>query len=92
MTDKARFNPWYVLPVVFVGALLARELFRDAGTVAVLPYSEFQQLLAQQKVKEVVIEGESIRGELKEPLKEAPNQGRVRFVTNQVSPELPAPP
>ena len=25
MTDKARVNPWYVLPVVFVGALLARE-------------------------------------------------------------------
>jgi cell division protease FtsH len=89
MNDKARFNPWFVLPLVFVGALLARELWAPA-TVALLPYSEFQQLLAQHKVKEVVIEGESIRGELKEALKEGPNQGRVRFVTNQVSPELAA--
>jgi len=45
---------------------------------------------AQQKVKDVVIEGDSIQGELKEPLKDGPNQGRVRFVTNQVSPELAA--
>jgi cell division protease FtsH len=90
MNDKARFNPWYVLPLVFVGALLARELFGDVRAVAVLPYSEFQQLLVQQRVKEVLIEGDSIHGELKEPLKEGPNQGRVRFVTNQVSPELAA--
>ncbi len=37
-----------------------------------------------------MIEGDSIQGELKEPLKDGPNQGRVRFVTNQVSPELAA--
>lgn len=90
MGDKVRFNAWYLLPLFVVGALLASELRGAAGSVAVLPYSEFQQLLAQQKVKEVVIEGETLRGELKEPLKEGPNAGRVAFVTNQVRPELAA--
>src|SRR5512139_2708737 len=90
MKVKARLNLSSLLAIVFLGALLARGLWATQAKVALLPYSEFQQLLAQQKVKEVVIEGDSIRGELKEPLKEAPNQGRVLFVTNQVSPELAA--
>ena len=90
MKDKARFNLLYVLPIVFLGALLVQDLWGSYRTVALLPYSEFQQLLAQQKVKEVLIEGDSIQGELKEPLKEAPNQGRLRFVTTRVSPELAA--
>jgi cell division protease FtsH len=90
MKDKPRFNFVYVLPLAVLGLMLVQELWGGYRTVALLPYSEFQQLLAQQKVKEVLIEGDSIRGELKEPLKEAPNQGRVRFVTTQVSPELAA--
>ena len=88
--DKTRGRLIYLLPLLLLGGLLTRNLWNDAATVAVLPYSEFQQLLAEQKVKEVVIEGETLRGELKEPLKEGPNQGRDRFVTNQVSPELAA--
>ena len=88
--DKARLNVWYLLPIVVVAGLLVREVWVTSESVALLPYSEFQQLLAQQKVKEVVIEGDTIRGELKEPLKEGPNQGRVSFFTNQVSPELAA--
>jgi cell division protease FtsH len=90
MKNKAWINFVYVLPLAFFGALLFRDLLGSHRTVALLPYSEFQQLLAQQKVKEVLIEGDSIRGELKEPLKEAPNKGRVRFVTTQVSPDLAA--
>ncbi len=88
--DKTRGRLIYLLPLLLLGGLLTRNLWNDAATVAVLPYSEFQQLLAEQKVKEVVIEGATLRGELKEPLEEGPNQGRDRFVTNQVSPELAA--
>jgi cell division protease FtsH len=90
MNEKARARMVYLLPVLALGAILLSQLWSDAGQVAVLPYSEFQQLLARQQVKEVVIDGETLRGELKEPLKEGPNQGRARFVTNQVSPELAA--
>ncbi len=90
MKNKARINLVYLVPLVFFGALLVRDVLGSKGSVALLPYSEFQQLLAQQKVKEVLIEGDSIQGELKEPLKEAPNKGRVRFVTTRVSPDLAA--
>jgi cell division protease FtsH len=89
MTPTTRLKLMYVLPAVVFLALVAPRLW-GAGTEAVLPYSQFQQLLAQDKVKQVVIDGELLRGELKEPLKEAPNAGRVLFVTNQVSPELAA--
>jgi cell division protease FtsH len=90
MTDKARPQLMYVLPLVFVGLLLMQNLWGGYQTVAVLPYSEFQQLLAQQKVKDLLIEDDAIQGELKEPLKEGPNQGRVRFVTTRVDPGLAA--
>src|SRR5512141_1021922 len=89
MTPTTRLQLTYVLPAVVLLALFAPRLW-GSGTEAVLPYSQFQQLLAQDKVKQVVVDGESLRGELKEPLKDAPNQGRVLFVTNQVSPELAA--
>ncbi len=42
MDDKVRFNRWYLLPLVALGALLASELGGTPGSVAVLPYSEFQ--------------------------------------------------
>ena len=87
--DKARLNVWYLLPIVVVAGLLVREVWVTSESVALLPYSEFQQLLAQQKVKEVVIEGDTIRGELKEPLKEGPNQGRVSFFTTRSAPSSP---
>src|SRR5512133_375775 len=90
MKDKVKSNAWYLLPIVLIGRLLVREVLVTSENVALLPYSEFQQLLAQQKVKEVVIEGDTIRGEFKEPLTEGPNKGRVSFFTNQVSPELAA--
>jgi cell division protease FtsH len=89
MNETTRGRIAYLLPLLLLGVILARELW-SAPAVAVVPYSEFQQLLDQQKVKEVVIEGDTLRGELKEPLKEGPNQGRVQFVTNQVRPELAA--
>jgi cell division protease FtsH len=46
--------------------------------------------VAQGKVKEVVVDADSIQGELKEPLQEAPFAGRRLFATTRVSPELSA--
>ena len=53
MTPTTRLQLTYVLPAVVLLALLAPRLW-GAGTEAVLPYSQFQQLLAQDKVKQVV--------------------------------------
>jgi cell division protease FtsH len=87
MDKKARFNLLFVL-VAVSGVLLIHDLWVRSQSVAVIPYSRFHQLLEEKKVKEVLIDVDSIQGELKEPLQEAPYQGRQRFVTTRVSPEL----
>jgi cell division protease FtsH len=87
MNKKARFNILYVF-IAASGVLLLHDLWIRSQSVAIIPYSRFQQLLEQQKVKEVLIDADSIQGELKEPLQEAPYQGRQRFVTTRVSPEI----
>ena len=45
-----------------------------------LPYSEFQQLLEEDRIAEVVVQGDVIRGTMKEPSED----GNTRFVTNRV--------
>jgi cell division protease FtsH len=87
MSNKARFNLLFVF-IAMSGVLLVHDLWIRSQSVAVIPYSQFQQLLEQKKVKEVLIDADSIQGELKEPLQEAPYQGRQRFVTTRVSPEI----
>jgi cell division protease FtsH len=89
MNKKARFNLVYVF-VAASAVLLAHDLWARSQAVAVIPYSQFQQLLAQGKVQEVVIDADSIQGVLKEPLQGSPYQGRSRFLTTQVRPELAA--
>ncbi len=87
MSNKARFNLLFVF-IAVSGVLLVHGLWIRSLSVAIIPYSQFQQLLEQKKVREVLIDADSIQGELKEPLQEAPYQGRQRFVTTRVSPEL----
>ena len=89
MNPKTRFNLLYVL-IAVSGVLLVHDLWIRSQGVAVIPYSQFQQLLSQGKVQEVVVDADSIQGVLKEPLQEAPYQGRSRFVTTQVRPDLAA--
>jgi cell division protease FtsH len=87
VNKNTRFNLVYVA-IAMSGVLLAHELWARSQAVAIIPYSLFQQLLAQGKVQEVVIDADSIQGVLKEPFKDTPYQGRSRFVTTQVRPEL----
>ena len=89
MNPKTRFNLMYVLIAVST-VFLVHDFWVRSQSVAVIPYSRFQQLLTQGKVQEVVVDADSIQGVLKEPLKEAPYEGRSRFLTTQVRPELAA--
>jgi len=89
MDKKTRLNVLYAVLAVS-GVLLAQEYWVRSQGVAVIPYSLFQKLLADGKVQEVVIDADSIQGTLKAPLEAAPYQGRSRFVTTQVRPELAA--
>ena len=84
---------WSRSNVVFLlaglaAALALQFLLNRSREVAVIPYSRFQQLLEQGQVKEVVIDQRSIEGVLKAPLAEEPDQGRSRFTTTRVEPEV----
>ena len=48
--------------------------------VAAIPYSEFQKLVRDDKVAQVVVSQDQLQGELKEPLL----GGKKRFVTVRV--------
>ena len=81
--DKTRFNMIYIFAALLGVLLLQNVLVRYHG-VATIPYSDFQKLLRENKVAEVVISANEIRGELKEPLA----GGQRKFVTTRVETDL----
>jgi cell division protease FtsH len=81
--DKTRFNMIYIFAALLGVLLLQNVLVRYQG-VATIPYSDFQKLLRENKVAEVVISANEIRGELKEPLA----GGQRKFVTTRVETDL----
>ncbi len=80
---KIQFNLWYLLIAVF-GVLLLRDLIVQYHNVEAIPYSQFQQMLADGKVEEIEVGEQYIRGLLKEPTAE----GHKQFVTTRVDPKL----
>ena len=82
--DKTRFNYLYVF-LAMLGVLILHDAIVRFQQVAPLPYSDFQRLLREGKVKEVVVTADRIQGELKEP-----EGGKKRFVTNRVEQDLVA--
>jgi cell division protease FtsH len=79
---RQRLGILYLLAAVVAGSLLL-QVWQTYRTVAPIPYSEFEKLLDDGKVKEVVVTDDALRGELTEPI-----DGKTRFVTNRVDPEL----
>src|SRR4029078_3011543 len=85
MEKKTRFSLIYVIIALF-GVMFLHDMWVGYRKVATLPYSEFQALLDQDKVSEVVITSHEIGGELKEPMA----GGKKEFVTVRVAPEIAA--
>jgi len=79
---KNRFHLLYAV-LALVGVMFVHDLWVGYRQVAVLPYSQFQQLVHEGKVAEVKVGEDRLEGTLKEPL-----EGKTRFVTNRVGPEL----
>ncbi len=75
----------YVL-VALIGLLAMQWVMSTYSPVATLPYSQFQQFVAQGKVAKVTVGASSIDGELKAPLPD----GRTSFTTTRVDPPLAA--
>lgn len=83
MTKNTRFNVAYavfaILALFFIQYVIA-----TAHTIAVLPYSEYQELLRQGKVDSVGISDRTVQGTLKEPLP----GGQKQFVTTRVDQDV----
>jgi len=81
--ERPRFHLTYVA-LAILGVFILHDLWVGMGTIDRLRYSEFQKLLADGRVAEVVVQGDTIRGVLTEPNAE----GQKHFVTNRVEPGL----
>ncbi|HZQ74563.1 MAG TPA: ATP-dependent zinc metalloprotease FtsH [Burkholderiales bacterium] len=82
MDRRARINLAYLVFAIVAMALL-QQWWQRAQTVEVVPYSEFEKLLAENKVEEVIVSDQRITGKLK-----APQGGKTVAVANLVQPEL----
>ncbi len=83
MEKRHYFNLWY-LAIAILGVLWLRDLWVAATQVEPIPYSQFQQDLKEGRVKDIAISANTIQG----AYKEARPDGRTRFVTTRVDPEL----
>ncbi|MDH3280404.1 MAG: ATP-dependent zinc metalloprotease FtsH [Gammaproteobacteria bacterium] len=83
MEKKHQFNTWYAVLAVFA-ILWFQQWWTTAREVEVIPYSQFEQMLKQQKIEEIFVRDLYMEGRLKEPLPDGPQ----RFVTTRVDPTL----
>src|SRR5262245_21331517 len=82
MERRTQFNVGYVVFAV-IAILVLQQLWQQAQTVEVVPYSEFEKLLADGKISEVVISDQRITGKFK-----SPEGTKSVAVANIVAPEL----
>ena len=80
---KHQFATWYIF-AAFLGVMLIQFLWLRFTQIETIPYSQFEQLLAENKISEVLVGTETIEGTLKEPFPD----GRKLFYTVRVDPEL----
>jgi cell division protease FtsH len=82
MNNKTRFNLGYAIAAIFA-VFVIQYFISTASQIAIIPYSEYQQLLKQGKVATVGISDRTVQGTLKEPL----SGGQKQFVTTRVDQE-----
>ena len=75
---------WLIVAGLVVISALGLFGGGGSGGTDAIPYSQFQQYLDANKVKQVTVAGNVIRGTLTEPMAD----GRSNFTTVQVAPDL----
>ncbi len=80
---KHQFATWYIF-AAFLGVMLIQFVWLRFTQVETIPYSQFEQLLTENKISEVLVDNDTIQGKLKEPLPD----GRKLFYTVRVDPAL----
>ena len=82
MNNNTRFNLGYAIAAIFA-VFVIQYFISTASQIAIIPYSEYQQLLKDGKVVSVGISDRTVQGTLKEPLP----GGQKQFVTTRVDQE-----
>ncbi|HET7672349.1 MAG TPA: ATP-dependent zinc metalloprotease FtsH [Burkholderiales bacterium] len=82
MERRTRFHIAYVV-FALVAMLLIQEAWQRSQTVEVLPYSEFEKLLKEDRISEVVVSDRHISGKLKDG-----DGGKKVAIANRVEPAL----
>src|SRR4030095_523094 len=82
MERKTQFNLGYLI-FALLAMVLVQQWWQRVQTVEVVPYSEFEQILAQDKIAEVTVSDQHITGKLK-----TPEKGKSIVVANLVPPEI----
>src|SRR5262245_54948783 len=83
MERRTQFNIGYLL-FALIAMLMVQQWWQQAQTVEVVPYSEFERLLAEDKIAEVVVSDNRITGKLRN----AEKNGKKVAVANLVQPDL----
>src|SRR3989454_8069397 len=82
MERRAQFNLAYLL-FALIAMLALQQWWQRAQTVEVVPYSEFEKLLAERRIEEVVTAAQRIPGKLN-----SAEGGKTVPVANLVPPDL----
>jgi cell division protease FtsH len=82
MERRTRFHVAYVIFAV-LAMLAVQEAWRRAQTIEVVPYSEFEKLLEEERIAEVTVSEQHITGKLKKP-----EGSKTVVVANLVPPEI----
>ena len=82
MEKKTHFHFWYVV-VAVMGIMLLQSLWTESQQTETIPYSTFEQLVDQGRIKRIAIGETYITGEFTEP-----QDGKNQFVTTRVDPAL----
>ena len=82
MERRTRFHIAYIAFAV-VAMIFIQEAWQRAQTIEVVPYSEFEKLLKEHKIEEVVISDQRITGKFT-----AKEGGKTVAVANLVQPDL----
>ena len=79
---KTGFNLAYVA-IAVLGVLFLQDWWLRTQTVATIPYSQFQKQVREDKVQRVLVAGDQISGEYKQPI-----DGKKRFATTRVASDV----
>ena len=82
MEKKNQFNFWYAAIAIAL-IFLFQSLWLNWRTVEQIPYSQFEKLLKEGQIEEVVVRETTLQGKLRMPI-----GGREYFITRRVDPDF----